>query len=178
MTILPRRFTRREMLRMLGIAGTGAVLPRTLVANYGPPPPTQLSDLSALTATNPILISEDDPDQLRLYELILNRANLKTMGTVSGVRTLEICQNAPVSLLVSDIMKPEIDGFEILQRLRANHATRRIPILFVSCILYDEQRAQFARDLGADGYMVKPIWPSDLLTAVQTLLMQRGCWSA
>jgi len=134
-----------------------------------------VADLPALTAAHPVMLSDDDPEMVGLLTMILERERLTVIGTVDPVDTLRLCRTKPISLVVSDISKPTMDGFEMLSRLRGDAVTRAIPVLFLSarCRAEDFETAQ---RLGAVGYLVKPIRPRELVETVQRVLLTRGRW--
>jgi two-component system cell cycle response regulator DivK len=139
------------------------------------PCPVGLDDLPALTAAHPVLISDDDSDLLLLFKLVLERAGLTVVATPLAKSALYVCQAAPISLLATDIMKPEMSGFELLVRLQTDPATKGIPVLFVSACREDQVTDRAMR-LGAQGYLAKPVAVSDYLDTVQRLLVERGHW--
>ena len=108
-------------------------------------------------------------------------ANLSLMGDLlglhyrvkvanSGARALKIAQTTPdLDLILLDIMMPEMDGYEVCRQLKANDATRRIPVIFLSA-LNDERDEQTGFELGAVDYITKPISPPIVLSRVQSQL--------
>jgi CheY-like chemotaxis protein len=132
-------------------------------------------DLPALTAAHPVLISDDDFDLLTLFKLVLERAGLTVIATPLARSALYVCRTAPISLVATNILKPEMSGFELLVRLRADPATESIPVLFVSACREDRLNDRALR-LGAQGYLAKPVAIPEYLEAVQSLLLEHGHW--
>ena len=98
---------------------------------------TLLEAINALcltTAAGPILIVEDDPQACDLYKsLVAKELPGYIIRTASdGVVALDIMAQEIPSLVILDLMMPEMDGFEVLERMRANHKTRRVPVLVMS----------------------------------------------
>lgn len=153
--------------------------PRDLPPTYTPPPQTQPppGDLSVLTQQFPVVHTDDDEDMCRFVSLVLQRGGLRVVSVFSGEEAIAVCTRTPVSLLVTDIMKPEMNGFELVHRLHANPVTRHIPVVFLSarCALSDQAKGY---QLGAVGYLTKPVFPDELLTSVQGALARYGNWCA
>lgn len=134
-------------------------------------------DLPARTRANPILLTDDDHNVLTLLQLMLERLGLSVVCTPSAEEALAMCRTMPISLVISDVMKPGMSGFELLKHLRADPATRHIPLMFLSAGS-SIQGIHTAMQLGADDYLVKPISFQELGVRVCGLLARRGNWSA
>ncbi|MBN1202074.1 MAG: response regulator [Anaerolineae bacterium] len=141
------------------------------VAPDSPPSP----DLPTLTAARPILLSDDEPMVIELLQLMLERGNLYSISTTDPFETLQICRESPVSLVISDMLKPGMGGLEMLERLRADPVTARIPFIFLTACC-GSSWIEAAWQLGADDYLTKPILPREFLDAVQCVLLARGNW--
>lgn len=115
----------------------------------------------------PILVVEDD---VRLNQIVctyLNDNGFQVKGCLSAKEAYEEMYNNLYELIVSDIMMPEIDGFEFARSVRQVNKT--IPILFMSA-KDDLPSKQKGFQLGIDDYMVKPIELAELLLRVRALL--------
>ncbi len=141
------------------------------LVHYGQP--LQVADLPRLTAMYPILVSDDDLNMLMLIRTVLEQENpLTTIGTLDSRETLRLSKDVQVSLIISDIMKPRMDGFEILDQVRANPDTCDVPYMFVTA-RGDRASMEHAQALGVDRYIVKPFAPQELIRTVQELLLER-----
>jgi adenylate cyclase len=116
-----------------------------------------------------ILIVDDTPDNLFLMSALLeDKYELATAS--SGAEALEIAQSAqPPELILLDIMMPEMDGYEVMRRLRMNESTAGIPVIFLTALTSIEEE-QFGLDLGAVDYITKPISPPVVIARVNTHL--------
>lgn len=114
-----------------------------------------------------ILIVEDDPKLNQIVCTYLNDSGFQTKGVLSAKEAYEEMYNNRYDLIVSDIMMPEIDGFEFARTVR--EVNRTIPILFMSA-RDDLPSKQKGFQLGIDDYMVKPIELDELLLRVRALL--------
>jgi adenylate cyclase len=116
-----------------------------------------------------ILVVDDTPDNLYLMGALLED-QYEVVTAESGREALELAgSEAPPELILLDIMMPEMDGYEVLRRLRANPATASIPVIFLTALTSIEEE-QFGLDLGAVDYITKPISPPVVLARVHTHL--------
>jgi putative two-component system response regulator len=116
-----------------------------------------------------LLIVDDEPANLAVLTHLL-RPHYRVRAVNSGSRCLVAVQPLPrPDLILLDVMMPEMDGYEVLARLRADPATRDIPVLFVTA-LDDDVNEERGLALGAADYLTKPIRPGVLLARVRTQL--------
>jgi response regulator RpfG family c-di-GMP phosphodiesterase len=80
----------------------------------------QLEQLRNFTASHPVLVTDDDTMSRALYRAIFDQYGLNLIETRSSADALHTCQTQPISLVISDIMKPHMNGLEMLQMLRSN----------------------------------------------------------
>lgn len=114
-----------------------------------------------------ILVLEDDIKLNRTVCTYLNDSGFRAKGCLSAPEAYEEMYNNIYDLIISDIMMPEIDGFEFAETVR--RVNRHIPILFMSA-KDDLPSKQKGFQLGIDDYMVKPIELDELLLRVRALL--------
>jgi two-component system phosphate regulon response regulator OmpR len=118
-----------------------------------------------------ILVIDDDPNLLLLLTKMLARIGAKTTTAEMGSEGLELLANVEYDLLILDLMLPDIDGYEILRRLRGETRYDKLPILILSARA-DPDAISKGLGLGADGYLTKPYLPNTLTSRVRTLLAQ------
>lgn len=111
---------------------------------------------SELTRSAPIIISDNDSQITRLFEHILNHRGLTTLAVPDPAEVTRLCLNRSISLVISDLMKPHMNGLDILQTLRSHPLTVRIPFMLVTATAATEHRERF-ENLGGDCLMFKPI---------------------
>lgn len=114
-----------------------------------------------------ILVVEDDEKLNRIVCTYLNDNGFQTKGCLSAEDAYDEMYNSLYELIISDIMMPEIDGFEFARTVRA--VNQNIPILFMSA-RDDLPSKQKGFRLGIDDYMVKPVELDELLLRVRALL--------
>jgi diguanylate cyclase (GGDEF)-like protein/PAS domain S-box-containing protein len=127
---------------------------------------------SAATGENrtTILIVDDVPDNLLIIGDLLRSGGYGVRVAISGELALRAASQAPLpELVLLDIMMPEMDGYEVLRRLRENEATRDIPVIFLTA-LDKSQDIAHGLQLGAADYIAKPIQPEVVLARVRAQL--------
>ncbi len=120
-----------------------------------------------------ILCIEDEPEMIELIRLILKRAGYEVLGASSGPEGLALLQKERVDLILLDLMMPEMDGWEVYQRLKANERTRDIPVIIVTAKAQRIDRVLGLYIVGADDYIIKPFSPKALLQSVEQILQSR-----
>lgn len=117
-------------------------------------------------------IVDDDPDTLALVTRLLAGAGHEVIVRSSSVEALrEIPEERP-DCVVTDVMMPVMDGFELTRELRRRPELRAMKIVVLSAKTYDFDRRR-ARELGADGYITKPIDRDSFLQAIMEIVTQR-----
>ncbi|MDI6786438.1 MAG: response regulator [bacterium] len=116
-----------------------------------------------------ILIVDDEPDLTELIKTVLQKKRYKTLVAENGIRALELAQKHIPTLILLDIMMPELDGFAVCQKLRDNFYTSHIPIIVLTCREELENKVKgFA--IGADDYVTKPFNFSELIARIKAVL--------
>ena len=114
-----------------------------------------------------VLIVDDSPDGLQILNEVLKRQYEVRLAR-SGEQALQAAQQKPQpDAILLDIMMPGMDGYEVCWRLKANDATRDIPVIFLTAKTNSED-AQRGFDLGGADYITKPILPPVVLARVST----------
>ncbi len=126
-------------------------------------------DTSDTSRRATILVVDDTPDNLTLMSQLL-QSLYKVKVANSGVRALKvIASGAPPDLILLDIMMPEMDGYEVCQRLKQSPQTQDIPIIFLTAKATEEDEERGLK-LGAVDYITKPISPPIVLARVKAHL--------
>ena len=119
-----------------------------------------------------VLAADDDEDILELVAFRLERSGYTVLRARDGEEALRVALEAKPDLAVLDVMMPKLDGFELTRRLRADDATRRMPIILLTARAQDAD-VQAGFDAGADDYLRKPFSPQELRARVQAILGRR-----
>jgi len=118
-----------------------------------------------------VLIADDNAD-MRSYLQGLLSPRWAVRVARDGMEAWEMLQREPrPQLLLTDVMMPRMDGEQLLRRIRADEATRMLPVLMLSARAGDEARIE-GLNLGADDYLVKPFSARELIARVDVLLMR------
>ena len=116
-----------------------------------------------------LLLAEDDPDIRLVSKMALKRAGYRVATAENGREVFErLAEERPDAILL-DYMMPEVDGAEACRRLKADPATRDIPIVFLTARSHGFQLEQ-AKELGAAGYILKPYDALTLGAQVKAIL--------
>jgi signal transduction histidine kinase len=117
------------------------------------------------TAVRPRILVADDNSDMRQY-LARLLSELYEVETVSdGQEAIQAARARPPGLIVSDVMMPIVDGFELLKAVRADEQTRTIPVILLSARAGEESRVEGIQ-AGADDYLIKPFSTRELLARV------------
>jgi putative two-component system response regulator len=119
-----------------------------------------------------ILLVEDDASLLEVMRYLLEAETYEVIPAVNGKEAFALfCSNRP-DLIVSDIMMPEMNGYELLEAVRALPEGITVPFLFLSARA-ERQDVDKARSMGVDDYLFKPFEASELINAVRARLDRR-----
>ena len=114
-----------------------------------------------------ILIAEDDAELRTLFTHVLNKNGYDVTGVDNGKKALDALLNDYYDLVISDIMMPVMDGYELVRNLRETNQT--IPVMMITAKeAFDDMRMGFLS--GTDDYMVKPINVNEMVLRVGALL--------
>jgi CheY-like chemotaxis protein len=145
-------------------------LPRRAPATAGHTRKLERQTTSASAGAR-LLVVEDDPDTLEMLKATLESRGFGVTTCESAAEMLECAEETTADLLISDIGMPEIDGFEMIKRLRQIEAFRNVPAIALSG--YASQKdAKTAIAAGFDAHVSKPVDPKELLTLVEGLLQK------
>ena len=121
-----------------------------------------------------ILVVDDTPDNLFLMSGLLED-RWRVALAPSGREALAVIQSSdPPDLVLLDIMMPDMDGYEVLRRIRTHPPTANIPVIFLSALTGREQE-RLGMDLGAIDYLTKPIDPQQVIRRVEDHLRVTTC---
>lgn len=116
-----------------------------------------------------VLIVDDDPLMRRIVSQSLDRASYDLIEAESGAAGIQCALEQHPDLLLLDVMMPEMDGFEVIRRLRNHPMTQGLPIVLLTA-LGEMSEKVFGMQLGADDYITKPFDPRELRARVQAHL--------
>ncbi len=120
----------------------------------------------------PILIVEDVPNVQELLETTLRFKGYPVVTANNGQEALDLIARERPALVITDILMPRMDGYTLVQKLRTDPRTGRIPVVFVSATYITADDKKFALSLGSVRFMEKPIDTEDFLLTVGEILTQ------
>lgn len=117
-----------------------------------------------------LLVVEDIPDILRLLKATLEFKGYRVVTARDGQEALDVLQQERPAMIITDILMPKMDGFNLVHRLRINPDTRDIPVVFLSATYVAPEDKAFAVTLGVTRFIEKPVDFEKFLPAISELL--------
>lgn len=118
-----------------------------------------------------ILLVEDNAEMQALLREIVEPEH-RVLQAANGANALEILAEQAIDGIVSDVMMPQMDGFELISRLKADPSWQSIPVIVLTARANEQDKLHALR-MGVDDYLYKPFSPQELLVRIQNLLENR-----
>lgn len=118
----------------------------------------------------PILVVEDVPNILDLLAMTLRFKGYPVLTASNGQEAWNTIQNEHPAMVITDILMPKMDGFNLVQKVRTNPQTSTIPIMFLSATYITREDQEFAMQLGVVRFLEKPVDTENFLLTVAELL--------
>jgi len=116
-----------------------------------------------------IMVVDDNPDIITIVKTILEGKGYGVFSASSGAELLNMLKGQKPDLIILDIMMPEMDGLEVLSRLKAVADTATIPVILLTAkVQYEDVLGGYK--LGADYYITKPFTSTQLVNGINLLL--------
>jgi DNA-binding response OmpR family regulator len=119
-----------------------------------------------------ILIVDDEPNIILSLEYLMKREGFEVAVAADGERALQAMAEQPPDLVILDVMMPRLNGFEVLQRVRAQPAWRGVAVLMLTAKGHETEMKK-GLALGADAYVTKPFSTRELVAEIRRLLQVR-----
>jgi signal transduction histidine kinase len=116
-----------------------------------------------------VLAVDDQRDALRLLQIRLQNAGFECFTAADGVAALEFLEKELVDLVILDVMMPQMDGYEVCRRIKANERTKDIVVLFLTA-RYEMQDKIRGLEAGGHDYLTKPVEQAELLARTRSAL--------
>jgi len=116
-----------------------------------------------------VLVVDDVMANVKLLEARLTAEYFDVITAMSGPEALAICDRAQCDIVLLDVMMPEMDGFEVCRRLKANPKTHHIPVVMVTALDQPSDRVR-GLEAGADDFLTKPVSDIALIARVRSLV--------
>jgi len=116
-----------------------------------------------------IMVVDDSPSVRQLMGFSLTNANYRVVEASNGQEALELFDKEDVSMVITDLNMPKMDGLQLIKELRGGRACRFMPIVLLTSESEQENR-QRSKDVGASAWLNKPFKPTQLLQMVRMVL--------
>jgi two-component system cell cycle response regulator len=116
-----------------------------------------------------ILVVDDVPANVKLMEARLSAEYFDVITALSGQEALAMCERAQCDIVLLDVMMPDMDGFEVCRRLKANPSTHHLPVVMVTALDQASDRVK-GLEAGADDFLTKPVSDVVLIARVRSLV--------
>ncbi len=118
-----------------------------------------------------ILIIDDEPEIITLTRMMLQKAGYEVIGAESGKKGLEILEKDKVDLVLLDVVMPDINGWEVCRKIKADEKLRQIPVVMFT--VYDNKEdVMRSHECGADAHLSKPFNREELLDVIRRFLIR------
>lgn len=122
-----------------------------------------------------ILAIDDNPDNLITIQALINESypKLIVLKALTGIQGLQLAADENPDVILLDIVMPDMDGFEVCQRLKADKNLQDIPVIFITAIKGDKESRIKALESGAEAFLAKPIDESELKAQIRAMVKIR-----
>lgn len=120
-----------------------------------------------------VLLVEDFDDAREMYAEYLQYSGLRVAGAADALQGLRLAEELQPAIILMDAALPGLSGWDAIRRLRANPATRHIPVLMLTGHVLGDAK-QRALEAGADGFIPKPCLPDELTRHILDIINPRS----
>jgi len=117
-----------------------------------------------------ILIVDDIEENLYLLEALLKGSGYEVISSKDGIEALDKLKEEPIDLIISDILMPRMDGFQLCRECKKDNSLKKIPFMFYTATYTDKKDEEFALGLGAEKFILKPQEPEALLKILNEVI--------
>ena len=117
-----------------------------------------------------VVCVEDEPEMIDLVKLILGRKGFELVGAVGGREGLETVRQLKPDLVLLDLMMPDMDGWEVYQKMKTDEELKEIPVIVVTAKAQSIDKVLGLHIAKVEDYVTKPFGPQELLKAVNKVL--------
>ncbi len=121
-------------------------------------------------ATNCVVCVEDEPEMIDLVRLILAKEGFEVVGVSGGLEGLATIERLQPDLVLLDLMMPDMDGWEVYRRMKANPTISNIPVIVITAKAQSIDRVLGLQVAKVDDYITKPFGPAQLLKSIEKVL--------
>lgn len=121
-----------------------------------------------------VVCIEDEPEMIDLVRLILSRDGFDVIGAPGGIEGLNVIEDLQPQIVLLDLMMPDMDGWEVYQRMKSNPNTSHIPVIVVTARAQSIDKVLGLHIAKVDDYITKPFGPTELLNSVAKVLSEKA----
>jgi two-component system response regulator VicR len=121
-----------------------------------------------------VVCIEDEPEMIDLVKLILGRKGFQVTGAMGGREGLEVIARDKPDIVLLDLMMPDMDGWEVYQKMKADDAMRTIPVIVVTAKAQSIDKVLGLHIAKVDDYITKPFGPQELLESVEKVIARQN----
>ncbi|MBM4423586.1 MAG: response regulator transcription factor [Chloroflexi bacterium] len=121
-----------------------------------------------------VVCIEDDQGMIELVKLILSRKGYDVVGANGGREGLEAVERERPSLVLLDLMMPDMDGWEVYQQMKASEMMKNIPVIVITAKAQTIDKVLGLHIAKVDDYVTKPFSPQDLLDSIERILARQS----
>jgi CheY-like chemotaxis protein len=120
-----------------------------------------------------VVYIEDEPEMIDLVRLILKRKQYEVTGASGGREGLDAVRKTIPDIILLDLMMPDMDGWEVYQQIKADEATRSIPVIVITAKAQRIDKVLGLHIAKVDDYISKPFSPMELIESLQKVFEER-----
>ena len=117
-----------------------------------------------------ILIVDDIEENLYLLETLLKGSGYQVVAAKDGIEALDKLRKDSIDMIISDILMPKMDGFQLCRGCKKDDSLKNIPFIFYTATYTDKKDEEFALNLGAEKFLIKPVEPEVLLKILKEVI--------
>ena len=117
-----------------------------------------------------VVCVEDEPEMIDLIRLILGRKGFEVIGAHGGLVAMDVINENMPDLILLDLMMPDMDGWEVYQKLKADDKVKGIPVIVVTAKAQSIDKVLGLHIAKVDDYISKPFSPQELLDSIEQVL--------
>jgi PAS domain S-box-containing protein len=117
-----------------------------------------------------ILSVDDKTENLYLMESILRGYGYEVVAAHNGIEALQKLEDQQIDMIISDILMPKMDGFQLCREVKKNDKLKQIPFVFYTATYTDKKDEDLALSLGASGFIIKPTEPEKFMKIIATVI--------
>jgi two-component system response regulator VicR len=117
-----------------------------------------------------VVYIEDEQEMIDLVRLILVRKGFEVIGATGGREGLDLIRQIKPKLVLLDLMMPDMDGWDVYQQMKADEATRHIPVVVITAKAQSIDKVLGLHIAKVDDYISKPFSPQELVESVEKIL--------